>query len=105
MVPNRTRTEKEKIKNSDNPIIYVQLNHSGNLGLYCLKRGLSRMYRIAWILSFRVFNVFDIALSFTRCPAASVAATFRSVFAGLQSAFAVPQSFRLGHVYLFDVLG
>lgn len=32
----------------------------------------SRIYRIARILSFRVFNVFGIALGFTRCPAATV---------------------------------
>ena len=32
------------------------------LSLHCLNRGLSRIYRIARILSFRVFNVFGIAL-------------------------------------------
>ena len=42
------------------------------LSLHCLNHGLSRIYRIARILSFRAFNVFGIALGFTRCSAAIV---------------------------------
>ena len=34
--------------------------------VFRLNRGLSRIYRIARILSFRVFNVFGIALGFTQ---------------------------------------
>ena len=42
------------------------------LSLHCLNQGLSRIYRITRILSFRAFNVFGIALGFTRCLVAIV---------------------------------
>ena len=50
------------------------------LSLHCLNHGLSRIYRIARILSFRVFNVFGIALGFTRCSAAIVGVLTPIVF-------------------------
>ena len=50
------------------------------LSLYCLNRGLSRMYRIARILGFRVFNVFGMALGFTWGLAAIVGVLTPMVF-------------------------